>query len=177
MTPYSQQDRSDAYGNLIDRRHSIPTLSIMIASLLPQFVLTAAIPYAVPAGLLMLVAWRLVRPGLLPIWIGLPLGAFDDLFSGQPFGSAILLWSLAMIGVEILDSKLPWRTFFQDWFTAGLIFFIYAVLGCVISGALITIPALTALGPQIAFAVLFYPFAARITANLDRLRLTRWRRA
>jgi rod shape-determining protein MreD len=183
MNGFSDRTRRDAYGELIDKRHSplvayaIPTGSILLASLLPQFVLTAAIPYAPPAGLLMLIAWRLVRPGMLPVWAGFPLGAFDDIFSGQPFGSAILLWSLAMIAIEVLDTRLPWRTFAQDWFTAGLIFAIYALLACVISGALITLPAIIALGPQIALATLLYPLVARIVAKLDRLRLTRWRSA
>jgi rod shape-determining protein MreD len=167
---------------LIDRKHSaiiaytIPTLSILIASLLPQFVITAAIPYAPPLGLMMFIAWRLVRPGLLPVWAGFPLGAFDDLWSGQPFGSAILLWSLAMLAIEMIDVRLPWRTFLQDWFTASLIFAAYAVVGCLISGAKISIPTILSMGPQIVFAILLFPVAARIAAKLDRLRLTRWRR-
>ena len=67
----------------------------------------------------MLLGWRMVRPGLLPLWAGAPLGAFDDLVSGQPFGSAILLWSLAMIAIELIETRFPWRGFWQDWFTAG----------------------------------------------------------
>ena len=36
---------------------------------------------------------------------------FDDLYSGQPFGSAIMLWSIAAIALEIVETRLPWRNF------------------------------------------------------------------
>ena len=34
---------------------------------------------------------------------------FDDLFSGQPMGSAMLLWSVAMIALEAIEQRFPWR--------------------------------------------------------------------
>lgn len=98
MERYAPRARRDAYGPRINREHSplvaltIPWLSIMVGSLLPMLFIATALPLVPPTGFLMLVAWRLVRPGLLPVWAGLPLGFFDDLFSGQPLGSAILLW-------------------------------------------------------------------------------------
>src|SRR3546814_6157237 len=54
------------------------------------------------------------------MWSGAVLGAIDDRFSGQPFGSAILLWSLAMLVLEFVEARFPWRGFWQDWLTAGL---------------------------------------------------------
>lgn len=117
-----------------------------------------------------------MRPGLMPLWIGVPLGAFDDLFSGQPFGSAILLWSLTMIVLEVIETRFPWRGFAQDWFTAGLAVVLYIVAAMTISGASLTPQTAVIIWPQIALAILLYPLLARIVAGLDRFRLRRIRR-
>lgn len=181
MERYAPRARSDAYGRRINRAHSptialaVPWLSILAASLLPVFFIASALPLVPPAGFVMLVAWRLVRPGLLPVWAGFPLGLFDDLFSGQPLGSAVLLWSLTMIAIELLDRRIPWRSFPQDWIAATLALLGYLLAAFVLSGATATAPALVALGPQALLSVLLFPAAARLVATLDRLRLTRYR--
>jgi rod shape-determining protein MreD len=118
----------------------------------------------------------MVRPGLLPLWVGAPLGAFDDLFSGQPFGSAMLLWSLALIGIELIEARFPWRGFWQDWFTAGLAAVLVWLAGLMLSGAPVTPEMLVVALPQALLAVLLYPILARMVASLDRFRLARARR-
>lgn len=174
--------RSDAYGSRINRSHSpflanvIPWLSIMLASFLPIFAIAAALPMFPPLGFLMLIGWRLVRPGLLPVWAGFPLGLFDDLYSGQPFGFAILTWSISMLVIEALEMRLPWRAFWQDWFTAGILALAYLMLGWVLSGASPTLPSLVALVPQLILSILLFPILARVVARLDELRLKRWKR-
>lgn len=180
MERYAPRARSDAYGRRINRQHSpvvalaLPWLSILLASVLPIVVIATALPLVPPLGFLLLVAWRLVRPGLLPVWAGFPLGLFDDLFSGQPFGSAMLLWSLAMIAFEILDRRIPWRTFGQDWLAAALALVAYLAAGFAVSGAMPSVQGLVALGPQTVLSVLLFPAAARLASALDRLRLFRW---
>lgn len=181
MERYAPRARSDAYGRRINREHSpviavaVPWLSILLGSLFPMFFIATALPLVPPAGFLMLVAWRLVRPGLFPVWAGFPLGLFDDLFSGQPVGSGVLLWSLTMIAIELLDRRMPWRSFPQDWIAATLALVGYLLAAFLVSGAPTTAPALVALGPQILLSVLLFPAAARLVATLDRLRLTRYR--
>ena len=181
MERYAPRARSDAYGRRINREHSpllataLPWLSILLGSLLPMVFIATALPLVPPLGYLVLLAWRLVRPGLLPVWAGFPLGLFDDLFSGQPLGSGMLLWSLTMIAIELLDRRMPWRSFAQDWIAAALGVVGYVLAAFVLSGATPTAPALVALGPQVLLAVLLFPAAARLVAALDRLRLTRWR--
>lgn len=181
MERYAPRARSDAYGRRINRTHSplvalaMPWLSIIAGSLLPMFFIASALPLLPPTGYLMLIAWRLVRPGLLPVWAGFPLGLLDDLFSGQPLGSGIFLWSVTMIGIELVDRRLPWRSFAQDWIAAALGVVGYVLAAFLLSGATPTAPALVALGPQVLLAVLLFPAAARLVAALDRLRLTRWR--
>ena len=84
------------------------------------------------------------------------LGAFDDLFSGQPFGSAILLWSVTMIVVEAIETRFPWRGFWQDWFTAGLGALLYILLAMIVSDASFTVPMLVAALPQIIVAIVLH---------------------
>ncbi|GAB4484962.1 MAG: hypothetical protein OHK0018_16570 [Erythrobacter tepidarius] len=174
--------RADRYGSRINRTQSpiragsVPYLSIMLGSLLPALLIADVMPLLPSLGLLMLLAWRLVRPGLLPLWVGAPLGAFDDLFSGQPFGSAMLLWSLALISLELVEARFPWRGFWQDWFTAGLIAVLVWLGGLMLSGAPVTREMLLVALPQALLAVLLYPIVARMVAALDRFRLARARR-
>lgn len=151
---------------------TVPWISVMLGSLLPGWLFMASAPYVPPLGFLMLLAWRQLRPGLLPIWAGLPLGLFDDLYSGQPMGSAILLWSVAMIVIEVVELRFPWRNFALEWLlaTAMIIAYVLAALGAANLAGGST--AVAVLAPQVILAILFYPFIGRIVAALDRLRLT-----
>lgn len=182
MERMNPRSRSDAYGSRINRSHSpilaysVPWLSIMLGSLFPLFLIAIAMPMVPPVGLLMLLGWRLVRPGLLPVWAGFPLGLFDDLFNGQPFGFAVFAWSLALIAIEFIELRFPWRSFWQDWFTAGILLIGYLFSGWLLSGATPTGTSLAALGPQVVFTVLLFPLFARFVARLDQFRLTRRKR-
>ena len=177
----SHRARRDPYGSKINRAHSpvlayaVPWFSIMLGSLLPQLPIASAVPLIPPLGYMMLLSWRLVRPGLLPVWAGFPLGAFDDLFSGQPLGCAILLWSATMIGIELVETRFPWRGFFQDWIVASIIVTWYLVLSALFSGASVSASALFVLGPQILLSIALVPLLSRFVAGLDRFRLTRVR--
>ncbi len=182
MEQFDPRARSDIYGQRINRApsplraRSVPYLSIMIASVIPVMLIADVMPLVPPLGFLLLLGWRMVRSGLLPLWAGAPLGAFDDLFSGQPFGSAILLWSLAMIAIEIIETRFPWRGFWLDWFTAGVMVVGYWLATLLASGAPVTSEMLLVALPQALLAILLYPIMARMVASLDRFRLARARK-
>ncbi|SHN49042.1 rod shape-determining protein MreD [Erythrobacter sanguineus] len=182
MERLNPRARSDHYGSRINRTQSplragsVPYLSIMLGSLVPVLLIADVMPLLPPLGFLTLLAWRLMRPGLLPLWAGAPLGAFDDLVSGQPFGSAVLLWSLAMIGIELIEARFPWRGFWQDWFTAALVAILYWFAALLVSGGELTSELLVVALPQVLLSVLLYPILARMVASLDRFRLARARR-
>lgn len=173
--------RSDSYGRVSMRVHSptlayvIPYLSITLGSLLPAFAFASAMPIIPPLGFMFLIAWRLMRPGFLPMWAGLPLGLFDDLFSGQPLGSAMFLWSIAMITIEFIEARWPWRGLLSDWLTSGTATTLYILLALGLSGTLPNLHLLYASLPQILAALLLYPVIARIVAILDRFRLRRFK--
>ena len=174
--------RSDAYGSRLNRSHSplianvVPWLSIMLGSLFPIFFIAAALPMIPPLGFLMLLGWRLVRPGLLPVWAGIPLGLFDDLYNGQPFGFAMFTWSVTLLIVEASEMRLPWRAFWQDWLIASLLGALYLFSGWLLSGAPLTSASLAAIVPQLVLTILVFPIISRIVARLDLWRLWRWKR-
>ncbi|MFV0645251.1 MAG: rod shape-determining protein MreD [Sphingomonadaceae bacterium] len=181
MLPQRSRNRSKRYGRRLNRTHSsalanmTPWASIMLASIIPGLFVISGLPITPPFGFLMLLAWRFVRPGLLPVWAGFPLGLFDDLFSGQPFGSAVLLWSLALLVIEIIESRLPWHGYFQDWLLGTGLVAAYLVLGAILSGAKISPEMLLGIAPQLLLSALVFPIIARMVSWLDRMRLIKFR--
>lgn len=152
---------------------AVPWASVALASLLPLMPVIASAPVLPPFGLMLLIAWRQVRPGLLPVWAGLPLGLFDDLYSGQPLGSAILLWSLTMIALEAVEARIPWRSFWFDWPIAAVLIVACLIWGLVFANAVGGAAAPVTIVPQALVAVLLYPLVCRLVAALDRFRLIR----
>ena len=173
-----QQDAiNDRLRKRINRTHSpilsrgVPWLSVMLFSLMPFAPLFVSAPIVPPLAFMALLAWMMLRPGMLPVWAGAPLGAFDDLYSGQPFGSAILLWSLAMLLMDLVDIRLRWRGFLQDWALAAVLIAGYLVLATSIANLAGGAAPLRAIVPQIVLAVIVHPVVTSLIAALDRLRL------
>jgi rod shape-determining protein MreD len=174
--------RRDPYGSRINRAHNpllaygLPWLTILLGSLSPWLPVIAPAPVLPPLGFVFLLAWRLLRPGLLPLWAGLPLGLFDDFYSGQPFGSAVLLFSLTLLAIELIEIRFPWRNFWLDWLTASAMLTVYLAAAAVLSGAELTFVQLSVILPQLLLSIVLFPLVARLVAMLDRLRLMRVRR-
>lgn len=152
-----------------------PWLAIMLASCVPLWPVIASAPLMPPFGFLMLLAWRQLRPGLLPVWSGTVLGVFDDMVSGQPMGSAIFLWSVTMLALDVIEARFPWRNFLTEWVVAGLMIAAYIVLGVGVANAAGGSTPVVVVVPQIVLSVLVYPLAGRMVAMLDRMRLKRYR--
>lgn len=165
------------YETRIERHQSplkmllVPILSVMAGSMLTSLPFFTSGPLLPPIGYLLLLSWRLMRPGMWPTWVGLPLGLFDDLFSGQPFGCAGLLWSLTMLVIELIDARAVWRDHIQDWFLAAIAIIMTLMLGVNISGLAHRTPELSVIVPQIALSIMLFPLVIRLCARLDRWRL------
>jgi rod shape-determining protein MreD len=149
----------------------VPWASVMLLSLVPFAPLFVSAPIVPPLAFMALLSWRMLRPGMLPVWAGAPLGAFDDLYSGQPFGSAVLLWSLAMLVMDLVDIRLRWRGFVQDWALAAALIAVYLVLATLVANLTGGATPLRTIMPQVALAIIAHPLVTRLVAALDKLRL------
>jgi rod shape-determining protein MreD len=165
------------YESRIERHQSplrvllVPIVSVMAASVVTALPIFVDGPMLPPLGLLMLLAWRLMRPGIWPAWVGLPFGLFDDLFSGQPFGSAAFLWSLVMLAIELIDARAIWRDHVQDWLIASVAIMLTILGGLAISGLAHRAPEIDVVVPQILISILAFPLMVRLCARLDGWRL------
>lgn len=141
-------------------------ISIMVGSLVTLIPVIATVPVLPPFGLLMLLGWRLLRADALPVWAAAPLGLFDDLVSGQPIGSAMMLWQLCTLFIDLLDTRMLARDFWQDWLLAS-----GAIAFCLIAGRLFA----STLGAHVDTVVLFqiivsialFPLATRLCIALE----------
>lgn len=147
-------------------------LTIVIGSLLTLLPFKATVPILPPFGLMLLLAWRLHRPELMKPWAPVLLGLVDDLVSGQPLGSAMFFWTISFIAIDVLDTRIVWRDFFQDWLlAAGAIGF--SLIGGRLVAAPIGAHVDTVLLIQIVISIALFPVITRIVSRLDRKRRTR----
>lgn len=156
--------------------NGLPWASVMFVAMITFSPIIASAPVLPPLAFMMFLAWRILRPGLLPIWAGLPLGLFDDLFSGQPFGSAILLWSLVLLAMEVIDERFLWRSFAQDWLAASVLITAYILIAAIIAGIAAGYPLPMVIGPQLLVSLALFPVITLLVAWLDGIRLLPLRR-
>lgn len=149
-----------------------PVITVMLGSMLTALPVIAQSPVMPPFGLLLLLSWRLLRPELWRAWIGVPLGLFDDMMSGQPIGSAMFLWTVMLIGVDTVEQRMLWRSYRQDWLIACI-----AIIFCIAGGiffARITGGGdvrLLLVAPQMLWTILLFPFVVRQCARIDHWRV------
>jgi len=148
-----------------------PWLTVMLFSLAPILPIVASAPVMPPLGFMLLLAWRQVRPGLLPVWAGVPLGMFDDIYSGQPFGSAVLLWTVAAIVLDLYEARFPFRHFLFDWLVSSVMVCAYLALSLVFANATGASASLSVIAPQALTSILLLPLMGRLVSALDRFRL------
>lgn len=149
----------------------MPPVTVVLGSMITALPIITDYPILPPMGLLVLLAWRLIRPGYWAVWAGFPLGLIDDIFSGQPFGSAAFLWSVIFLLLEAVDRKAVRRDYWQDWLiasTATIIVLIGAMLIVDFQSNLLRFDLLV---PQILLSVLLYPFVARLIGAIDNWRV------
>ena len=157
------------------RMRIVPVATVMVASALPLMLpLVANSPVLPPLGLLFFLCWQLLRTEMWPVWIGLPLGLWDDLFSGHPIGTAVGLWTLASIAIHYSSQRIYWRGFLHDWVIAALLIAIIQSLAALIAhpGAA-TDRVLGLVVPQIIMSILLVPLFMRLTGKFDNFRLKR----
>ncbi len=167
-TPRQRIDRAPTRFRMI----AVPVASVMLGSLLPLLPVIASMPILPPLGFMFLIAWRLLQRTMWPVWIPIPLGLFDDMFSGQPIGSAILLWTLAFLSLDLFDRRMMWRDTWQDWGLASALIAALLLASLWVANGTGGNTAPYVLLPQVIIAILLFPSVARICALLDTVRLS-----
>lgn len=149
----------------------VPPVTVVLGSMITALPIITDYPILPPMGLLVVLAWRLIRPGYWTVWAGFPLGLIDDIFSGQPFGSAAFLWSVVFILLEAIDRKAVSRDYWQDWLIASAATVFVLIGGMLIVDLQSNMLRLDLLVPQIVLSVLLYPFIARFIGAIDNWRV------
>ena len=152
----------------------VPAASVVAGTLVSLLPIVSATGWWPDWGLLMLVAWRLLRADAWPAWWAAPLGFVNDLVLGNPIGLSVALWAAMMIAMDVLDRRTQWRDYWIEWGIAAL-FIALAELAQWRVAALLGAPVplgITA-GPAILVGILCFPIAAFLAARIDRWRLGR----
>jgi rod shape-determining protein MreD len=152
----------------------LPSLTVIISSLLSVLPIISSTGWWPDFGLLMLLGWRLLRADAWPAWWAAPLGFLNDLIVGNPIGLSVALWAAIMIAMDILDRRTMWRDYWIEWAIAALFISLSEIAHWRIAGLTGAAVAFNmTVGPTVLISVLCFPVAGYIAARLDRWRLGR----
>jgi rod shape-determining protein MreD len=148
-----------------------PALTVMLASMAPVAPIIVTIPILPPLGFMLFVCWRLIHKDIWAPWAGALLGLFDDIWSGQPLGSGMVLWALTQMILDVVERRILWRDYWRDWALAGMC--IAAMLSAALFIANETGGHLrwVYIVPQIIIAIFAHPLVMRVCAWFDAWRL------
>lgn len=151
----------------------IPAASVVGATLLACLPIVTVTGWYPDFGFLALIAWRLLRSDPWPAWWAAPLGFVNDLVTGAPVGQSIVLWTAAMIALDLVDRRTEWRDYWIEWALAALLIALNGAAQWWLAGLVgAHLPAVRIL-PPLAISVFAFPIAAWLAARLDRWRLGR----
>jgi len=145
----------------------MPIGAVMLASMLPIMPVIATAPLMPPLGFMMFISWRLLHREIWHPWAGAALGLYDDFWSGHHIGTAMLLWSVAQFGVALMDRRMLWRDYWQDWMLAAFGLVGYLSLALLIDNKLGGQTLWIMIVPQVLVAILLQPYVIRMTGYID----------
>ncbi len=151
----------------------IPAATVVAASLLSAFPVVSTSGWYPDFGYLMLLGWRLLRSDPWPAWWAAPLGFVNDLFTGNPIGFSIALWSATMLALDLVDRRTMWRDYWIEWGLAGVFLSLNEWLQWRVAGLVGSNVPFTAMVPSILISICSFPLAAWLVTRIDRWRLGR----
>ena len=156
------------------RRRWVPIGSTLIASLLALWPTVAdGTPLVPEIALLVVIAWRLLRPEIWPAYMALGLGLFHDLVTGHPLGQSMAIWATIFLICDYIDSRLGFRDYWMDWLIAAAAIALHSAAAWYIAAAMGSRTEFSVMLPQLGVSILVYPLVAVIVLGLDRWRLSR----
>ncbi|MBA3666291.1 MAG: rod shape-determining protein MreD [Sphingomonas sp.] len=152
----------------------IPAATVMAGSMMSLLPIVSASGWWPDWGLLMLVAWRLLRADAWPAWWAALLGFANDLIAGNPIGLSTSLWAALMIAMDVLDRRTLWRDYWIEWVIAALFVALAELAQWQVASILgAPVPMRSSTTPAVVISILCFPVAAFFAARLDRWRLGR----
>lgn len=151
----------------------VPGLSVIAGSLLAVLPIVSTSGWWPDFGLLMLLAWRLLRGDPWPAWAAAGFGLVNDLVTGSPVGLSVALWPAFMLILDVADRRTMFRDYWIEWLLAALFIALAETAQwqvAALSGAALPFAAIA---PAILVAIFCFPLAATFAARLDRWRLGR----
>ena len=149
---------------------AVPAMSVLFASALALLPIVGHTGWWPDFGLLMLLAWRLLRADVWPAWVGAPLGLVNDLLTGSPLGLSVALWTFAMLAMDVIDRRTMWRDYWIEWALASAWIALSEIAQWRVA-ALAGAPVRFAIiWPSILVTILAFPIAGFLVGRLDRWR-------
>ena len=99
----------------------VPAATVAGASLLSALPIVSASGWYPDLAFLVLISWRLLRADPWPAWWAAPLGLINDMFTGEPIGFSIALWSATMLVLDLIDRRTMWRDYWIEWVFAAVL--------------------------------------------------------
>lgn len=153
------------------RVYVLPAATVVFASLLTAWPAIVSAPLLPPLGLMMMLGWRLLRSDVWAIWAGLPLGLIDDLYSGQPIGTAMFSWTTILIALALLDLRVVWRNWWLEWLIGATALVFALIVGGLLARAGSPSALVVMIAPQMVLSIAMLPLFIQLAAMLDRWRL------
>ena len=151
----------------------VPAASVVAASLLAALPILSMSGWFPDFGFIVLLAWRLLRSDPWPAWWAAPLGLVNDLFTGQPIGFSIALWSATMLALDLIDRRTMWRDYWIEWGLAAVFLFVHEWLEWQIAVAVGADVPFARVFPPVHIACFTFPVVAWFVSRIDRRRLGR----
>ena len=152
---------------------NIPAITVVVASLFSALPIVSLSGWWPNFGLLMLIAWRLLRADAWPGWWAAPLGLVNDLLTGSPIGMSVALWTAIMLVMDLVDRRTQWRDYWIEWALATMLIALSAWVEAEVAG-LAGAPVRPAMAiPAAVIEVFCFPLMAFLAIRIDRWRLGR----
>ena len=151
----------------------IPAASVLAAAGLALLPIVTELGWVPDAGFLLLIAWRLLRGDVIPAWWAAPLGLVNDLLTGSPIGSSVVIWTTAMLLLDLLDRRTMWRDYWVEWGLAAVLLVGNETARWWVDGLMGAPTPYASLLPPILIAIFAFPLAAWAANRIDRWRLGR----
>jgi rod shape-determining protein MreD len=151
----------------------IPAATVVVASLLAALPVVSTSGWYPDFGFLALLSWRLLRSDPWPPWWAFPLGLVNDLFTGNPIGFSVALWSATMFALDLVDRRTMWRDYWIEWGLAAVLIAIDEWLQWRLARAVGAGIPFTKMLPPLIISICVFPMSAWLASRIDVWRLGR----